>query len=146
MAVRVPLLLQRVAAVVHRLDIAATEAFDVPGPAVSGYDRDFQEPIVFTTGGGARESARQELPAVRIPCQTESLKFEELRQLFSGDVPSFNMILVFHRKNLEDLSLIDPTTRDPLVRVNDRVSALEKLNAPGSIVQSFTGEDRKRVV
>lgn len=130
MPFRVPLLLEVVDAVVHRLDITATRAFNPVGPAASGYDDIFREPVVTDGTAGAsvagRVSSRQEMTAVRVPCQIETSLYEDLRQSFSGALPQSNMTLVFHRQNLADLGLLDPTTNNILLKKGDRISQLER--------------------
>lgn len=133
MAIRVGLLLEKVVAVVHRLDITSTRAFDPPGTQLSsGYSSAFREPVVFDDATtGTRESARRESSAVRVPCQLETRTFEELRQELGGDVPTTALVMVTHRRDLERLELIDTTSRAPLIRVGDRVSAIEKFGQSG---------------
>lgn len=139
MDIRVPLIAQTSVAVIYRLDPTATAAVDPPGPDAAGYDPVFREPIVYDNAG-TRTSARRELAPVRVPCQVEAARFEELRQQFSGDAPNSNVVLVLHRQDLETLGLLDPTTRKLLIAVNDRVSGLERSGAPGQVVQPFVGE------
>jgi hypothetical protein len=137
--IRVGLLLERVAAVIHRLDVAGTRSFDPPGPKSSGYSSAFREPVVFDDAAtGARTSARRELAPVRVPCQVESRTFEQLRQELGGDVPSSALVLVTHRKDLDALGLIDATSRAVSISVGDRVSAIERYGQPGSVVRPIT--------
>ena len=136
MAIRVPLLLERVAAIIHRLDVATTRAVDPPGAGTTGYDEDFREPVVYDAGT-VRTDSRTELPAVRVPCQTEVLNEDRLRQAFSGAVPSSNLVIVLHRRDLERQGLLDATTREPIIRVNDRVSTLERIGFPGRVVRQL---------
>ena len=117
--------MQTMFVVLHRLDVAATRAVDPPGPPAAGYDDDFREPVRYDSGG-LRQTSRRELAAVRVPCQIETAKFEELRQMFTGDAPSSNMVVVLHRRDLARLGLIDAATGRPTIRTNDRVSALER--------------------
>lgn len=131
---RVPLLFP-VAAVVHRLSIEATRDVNPPGEPTTGYDETFREPIVYDQAK-VRTDARRELPPVRVPCQIESLSFETLRQLALGDAPVTNMVFVFHRRDLESLGLLD-ANRDVVLKKGDRISAIERLNVPGSVVRTL---------
>jgi hypothetical protein len=130
MPFRVPLLLEVVDAVVHRLDITATRALNPVGPASSGYDDIFREPVVTDTTAGAsvsgRVSSRQEQTAIRVPCQVETTLFEELRQAFTGNLSQTRMALVFHRQDLANLGLLDVVTNNILLKKGDRVSQLER--------------------
>jgi hypothetical protein len=123
----VPLILEKSVAVVHRLNPAATKDLQ-PYSGATGYDKDFKEPRTYDRASGQqvyRENARIELPAMRIPCQVESARFERLNQLPPGDVPDSSITLVFHRRDLKRLKLIDPKTLKTLLRKNDRVSTIE---------------------
>ena len=135
MVIRVPLVLGTVAAVIHRLDPAATASFDPPGAQTSGYDPDFHTPVIYSsTATGDRTDSRKELTVVRVPCQVETFSFEQLRKLFPGNTPSSNMALVFSRIDLESLGLLDSATRKVKINVNDRVEKLERRSSPGSTV------------
>ena len=85
--------------------------------------------------GGTRQSSRQELPETRVPCQVETMKFEDLQQEFAGDAPSSNLVIVLHRKDLSTLGLIDATTGRPLIRVNDRVVRVD--TKAGTVARTF---------
>ncbi len=138
MAIRVPLLLETVEAVIHRLDPQATAIFDPPGDQPSGYDPDFEEPVVFTNTSGQRQASRKELPPIRVPCQVEAANFERLRQLFPGNTPNSSIVLALSRIDLEARGLIDLLTRKVLINVNDRVETLERRGVPGQIVHPIT--------
>ena len=130
MIIRVPLLLQKTIAVVHRLDIQATRSFDPVGEDTSGYDPTFREPIVYQDPVTAiRESSRHERPAVRIPCQVENMSEERRRQLAIGDAAVSNILLVFHRRDLEQMGLLD-ADQEVVIKKGDRVSRLEQFGAP----------------
>jgi len=106
------------------LDTAATKGAD-------GYDEDFREPIV--TGSTTRTAATQYKSVVRVPCQVEPIKHEELEQMVQGDTPLFQFRLVLHRADLDRLALIDSSTRQLQIRVNDKVTAIEAWNRPGTV-------------
>ena len=140
MIIRVPLLLQKAVAVIHRLDITSTWNVNPPGEKTTGYSHTFDEPIVYDTSEVApntRTSARTEMAAVRIPCQVEILTDEELRQIALGDDPITNLSLILHRRDLERLGLLD-SNRDVLLKKGDRISCLERYGAAsGTVVKSF---------
>ena len=130
MPFRVPLLLEVVEAVVHRLDTTATRAVNPAGPQPQGYDDVFREPVVTDPNSGssvdARVESRVELAAVRVPCQVETTLFDELRMGFAGNLPQNRVTLVFHRQDLQMLNLIDLGTGNIQIGVGDRVSRLER--------------------
>lgn len=128
----VPLVLEKSLAVVHRLNPSATRSLQ-PAGQESGYDKDFREPITYDAtrqGKVVRENARSELPAIRIPCQVEMIRFERLAQAPPGDDPQTGFTLVFHRMDLKRLKLIDKDTKRLLLKVNDRISAIESFKQP----------------
>lgn len=137
MAFRVGLVLQRSIAVIHRLDPNATRSLDPPGDPTSGYDGLLGEPITYDVGA-VRTDARQELSAIRVPCQVEVPRFEDMKQFGPGIVAATVLTLVLHRQNLESAGLLDPTTRAPLIRKSDRVSAIERDGFPGQLQQPLT--------
>lgn len=140
MIFRVPFVLEKSLAVIHRIDLSATSALEPFPGQVGGYDKDFREPIVYdvdTPRGKVRETTRVELPAIKVPCQVEEIEFEKLRQLFPGDMPSSNMVLVLHRMDLHQMRLVDETTGRPTIRKNDRVSHLENFRLPGTVTLKF---------
>jgi hypothetical protein len=61
---------------------------------------------------------------------------EKLHQLFGGNVPSSDIVLVLSRINLEAMGLLD-AKRKVDVHVNDRV---EKLMKNGATVHPFSGD------
>jgi hypothetical protein len=121
------------AAVVHRLDTAATRLVDAPGAPSDGYNDLLDEPYPYNQGAGFTDT-RQEMAAIRIPCQLEVMTFEELNQIDTGDAAMSDIVLVFHRMDLELLGLLDATTRLQQLKAGDRVSALEKKGFPGTVV------------
>src|ERR1700754_863137 len=93
-----------------QLDTAATAADPaVPGPLVSGYDADFQEPVIAPDQAGADRSpdARRERPSIIVPCQVEVQSFGALNELVNGNSPRSHITLVFHFADLERLGLVD---------------------------------------
>lgn len=118
-----------------QLDTVATAADpDGAGAETSGYDPDFREPIKVTGSDGLPESARRELAPILVPCQVEIGSFEVMQQLASGNTPDSRVVLVFHFADLENMGLVDPSTGEALIRVNDRLIALRRL-ADESLIQ-----------
>lgn len=128
MAIRVPLLLETVQAVISRVDGPATAAFNPPGGPASGYDTDFREPIKYKSGT-ASVSSLQYKTAIKVACQVEALTAERLREYFPGDSPSSNLIVVISRIDAEAMGILDSTTRKIAIGVNDRVERFEKAGA-----------------
>ena len=108
---------------------------DAGGPLTSGYDPDFREPIVRTVSG-VRTTGRKELAIVTVPCQVEHEKLEELRLYAQGNSPVMRMTLIFHYRHLEQNSLLDPATGDPLFRLGDRLDAIH-LRRTDALVQKL---------
>ena len=123
MGIRVPLLFP-VDAVIYRLDIQATWAEDPPGPADSGYDPYYREPIIDHTAG-VRTVTREESSAITVPCQVEMQTFEQLQAAFGGDNAATDTALVLHRKDLTKLSLLDSDNKC-IFKPGDRIDHLEK--------------------
>ena len=114
-----------------QIDTTATAADpDGPGPLTSGYDPDFQEPVLLAPG----VDARKEKAPVHLPCQVEVDKFESLQILAAGNAPSTSLALIFHFQDLERLALVD-VNGDAAIRVNDRLIAIRRMN--GSLVQAI---------
>jgi len=137
---RVPLLLEKSLAMLYRLDVQATKLVRPYVGATAGYDDDFREPLVFDDvrgGKTTRQSARIELPPIRVPCQVETQRFERLDQKPPGDVPDSDVQLVFHRMDLLQLKLIDPYSNELAIKKNDRVSHIEAYRFPGKVSQQF---------
>lgn len=135
MSVSVPLLWPMIA-LVHRLDTNSTWDIDPPGDLAEGYDPILREPVVYRSAG-ARVSARQELTVVRVPCQVETARTEDLQMVFTGDDPDSLVVFVLSRPDLRNLNLIDSTTGNVLLKPGDRISALEKYGFPGTIVKQY---------
>ncbi len=122
----------------HRLDAAATASTDPdgPGPLVSGYDPDFNEPVrVDLNDDGLGEPIRREHRPVRLPCQVEPEVLEELRMLPAGQSPKLRLRLAFHFRDLERLGLVHAATGAPLIQPADRLGAL--FERQGELVQAF---------
>lgn len=118
-----------------QLDTEATAADpDAAGPLASGYDPDFRETVIVPAATGRGVDARKEKAPLRIPCQVEVGAFEALQQLAAGNSPNSRLTLVFHFEDLERMGIVDPSTGDALVRVNDRLVAIRDL--AGSLVQA----------
>jgi hypothetical protein len=135
--IRVPLLLQKAVLVIHPLDLGATRAVDPTGEETAGYDDVLNEPVVYTTTTNERVSARRESAQIRIPCQVEDLTDKQLNQMATGDDPITNIAFVLHRKDLEELRLLD-NNGDILIKKGDRIEKLEEYGAPiGTTIKTF---------
>lgn len=138
---RLGLVLEKSAAVIHRLSPSATKDLRPYAGATAGYDKDFREPLVFDTNAPddeqERTDTRIELPAIRVPCQFETPKFEEMNQEVQGNDPKTMFRLVLWRGDLEDMGLIDKQSRACLIKVDDRVSCIERWNSPGVVTIPF---------
>ena len=109
---------------IARLNTVTTDSDpDGAGPLVSGYDPDFKETLVFDEAN-TRRDARTEMPPILIPCQVEVGTFEMLNQMTSGNSPNTKITLVFHFRDLERMDLINPSTGEARLRVNDRLVAI----------------------
>lgn len=122
-------LLQPFVAHLARLDTDATRNFD---PA--GYDDVFRAPTLRYESG-VRIENRQEMATIQLRCQVEMGQWRAQRQAASGETPDTRLTLVFHQAELEQKSLIDPATGDPLIRVNDRLVAIYDVR--GNLVQTI---------
>lgn len=132
----VPLILEKSIAVVHRLNVAATDGL-TPYVGATGYDKDFKEPATYDLTAGQsvqRTGARIEFPEIRVPCQVERARFELLNQQPPGDSPSTSIALVLHRRDLKRLKLIDVRTDELLLEKNDRISSIESSRRKGHAV------------
>lgn len=120
---------------IARLDTVATAADpDATGPAVSGYDPDFKETLVFGTAS-TRVDARKEMTPIRVRCQVEVGSLEVLQQLAAGNSPNSRVTLVFHFQDLERMGLVDVATGEPRIRINDRLVAIHTLS--GQLIQAI---------
>jgi hypothetical protein len=105
-----------------RVDAAAMAADpDGAGPLIPGLDPDFHEPVVRDV---AQDRGRRELPPVRVRCQVEPDRDEELYMTPAGNVPVSRLTLVLHARDLHRRGLLDLTTGRPHIDVGDRLSGL----------------------
>lgn len=113
---------------IAQLDTAATES----GPP--GYDDIFKAPKLTTTADGIGIVGRKEKTPIIVPAQVEVDTFEDLNQLFSGNVPKTDVFLTFHYDDLIRLGLIETVAgredREAL-KVNDRIVKIETLTGEG---------------
>jgi hypothetical protein len=125
--------------VIYRLDIQATWAEDPPGAAHDkGYDPILGEPVISRGDAASRPRTvpRKEHPPIRVPCQKETVKDEELNMATTGDDPLSTIRFVAHRADLERLGLLDPTTRNCVLKKGDRISHLER-KGTGVMVKQY---------
>jgi hypothetical protein len=122
---------------IAQLDTVATAADpDGAGPLVSGYDRDFKETALVPGAAWRGTDARREKAALRVPCQVEMQTFGELQELLTGMSPRSHLALVFHFEDLERLDLVEPSTGDARLRVDDRLVSLRDYHT-GDLVQAM---------
>lgn len=134
----VPFVLEKSLAVWYRLDQTSIDTLQAYSGETSGYDKDFREIKAYDDVRGTRVTrteTRIELPPIRVPCQVEIIKFERLRQEFSGDMPDTNITLVLHRKTMRRRKLLDPYTGALLLHKNDRIESLEAYRNPKKTTQ-----------
>lgn len=131
----VPLIEKTVKVVIHRLDRSATWAVDPPGADYSaGYDPILREPVISRVAG-VRTIPRVELAEVKISCQVETQRMEQLRFTFGGDAPVTDIAFVLDRRTLRRMSLLDAATGKCLLQRGDRISRLEKRS--GSVILPY---------
>ena len=117
-----------------QLDTIGTAADpDGGGPLVSGYDSDFREPVIAGPAPGA--ARRVGKAAIRVPFQVETETYDSLQQMFSGPNTDRRIILVFHFRDLENMGLVDPTSGEALIRLNDRLIAIREHTAAQALIQ-----------
>jgi len=123
---RVPLL-NPMQLIVQRLLPQETWA-NPPDPSVTtGYDPDFREPVAAQAAGGLEVTdARVYGPELEIPCQLEIKTFEEIQMLEAGDDALTRVVFVLHRRDLEQLQLLDEETGNIILKKNDKIVRLEK--------------------
>lgn len=117
---------------IARLDTRKTARDpDMAGPLTSGYDDVFMEPELIpppanTLGAVRGEDARKEHKPILIPCQVEVENFEFLQTMLSARTPGNRIAVILHFRDLERLRLIDPVTKEALIRVNDRLISVRR--------------------
>ena len=105
-------------AVIGRIDTAATDAIDPPGPPTDGYDPIFSEPRAFGEED-ARQVARAEI-ITRIPCQLEPDFLERVQALSNGQNMDGDAKIVLHFRNIEGQGLLD-ADNEPVFQKGDRL-------------------------
>jgi hypothetical protein len=111
-----------VLAELYRLDPTGMAADpDGPGSQVSGLDPDFHEPVVHDV---VLDRGRRELPPVRVECQVEPQRDEQLYMTPAGNVPVSRISLVLHAHDLDRRGLLDRGTGRAHLTVGDRLSGL----------------------
>ena len=121
-------------------DIVATAADpDAGGPQVSGYDPDFREIVKIEGPSGPNEpgiTARKE-NIIRIPFQEDDVEaWKRVRMMQTGNSPAAAFGAIFHFSDLEALSLVDATTGDSLIKIDDRLVAVYDMD--GNLMQKVT--------
>jgi hypothetical protein len=136
-------LIQKFKAEIARLDTVATEA-------ASAYDSNFRtiKKVDSSGDGVGAKDRREHTPFDIVPCQIGSRQFEALRQSLMGNDPDSEVVVWFHFRHLQNLSLVDSTTGRPLINTGDRLvsikdywtedTVLDILTPPGLYVQEAT--------
>lgn len=132
---RVPLIYPT-ALVLYRLDPETSYTVTPTGAPSAGFDPDFKEPYPYDDSG-VKVDTRRYLDPIRLPCQAEAHKeWEQERQFQQGDAPLTSMVFTVHRANLATLGLLG-SNQTPLIKVDDKITALEKNQSPGVVVLAF---------
>lgn len=107
---------------IARLDTAAIET-------ASDYDHTFGEIRASNRNavGQARTVPRQEV-MVRVQAQIETDAYQRLAQSGLGAVPGSRMACVLFAPELEEKGLLDPVTRQCLLKNTDRLHAIYELD------------------
>lgn len=106
-----------------QLDTAGIQA-ETPAGLPSGYDPDFNEPVVTTSGSTRVDARKEKTPFVRVPCQIEPTTFEALQMFANGDSPDAKVVLCFLFHDLLRLGLVDAATGEGMIRKGDRMNAI----------------------
>lgn len=108
----------------YQLDTVATAA--PVGGFSSGYDDDFREPVKVppSPAAGPGTTRRVEKAPIRVRCQVETGRFDQLSPLAAGNAPQTQLVLVFHFRDLEKAGLLDATTNAAALRIGDRLHAI----------------------
>jgi len=124
---------------IAQLDTAATAADpDAGGPLSSGYDDELREPVIVpppAAQGSARGEVRRVESMVQCQAQIEDDQFEALEMMATGQSPGSDLTIALHFRDLERRGLVSALTGEPLIRVNDRLSAI--YTRRGVLVQSI---------
>lgn len=124
---------------IAQLDTAATAADpDASGPAISGYDPDFREPIVLppTDDSSAVGEAVRVEKLVQLPAQIEPEQQDKLVMMVTGQSPSSRRTLIFHFADLERLGMVEADTGRPTIRTSDRLAAIRNFRT-GELIESI---------
>lgn len=126
-----------------RLDTVATAADpDGAGELTAGYDPIFREPVRLPAGEATPGSldVRKEHPAILVPCQFEGDDAQGAQEMFgAGNNPRSLVRLVFHFADLERMGLVDPTSGEALLRVNDRFVSIHRFDTE-ELIQTINGD------
>ena len=109
---------------VARLDTVGSAADpDGAGALVSGFDPVFREPLPKPGGG----NYRKELEPILIPCQIEfDDQYEQLSEQSAGNDTNSKVRIIYHFEDLEGMNLVDATSGQALLRVNDRLMSVHQ--------------------
>lgn len=104
--------------------VATSQDPDAFGPLTSGFDSTFREPRKIPVSGQPSLDARLEKPLPLLLAQVEVVSLEKQKLLAQANAPQADLVLVFHYKDLELASLLDPITNKPLLVVGTRLAEI----------------------
>jgi hypothetical protein len=81
--------------------------------------------MVPPVSGSSRGTISRSETIVTCRAQIEPATFEQLSMMLNGRSPNSQMIVVMHYRDLEDAGLVESATGRPLIRINDRLSAIK---------------------
>jgi hypothetical protein len=99
-------------------------------------DPDYREPKLKSTTDRKGAPDRREMDAVRIPGQIEPDAFQRQMMKELGDTKASVFAVCFHFIDLEELGLVEAATGIALIRPDDRMSAIYKMDNE-TLVQTF---------
>jgi hypothetical protein len=124
------------------LDTEATKTNPPPG-FTSGYDKEFEEPVVYDSDGdGIGELHRIEVPAV-VECQIQARDWETLQQITSGRSTTGEIEITLFRHELEQKGLLK-VNGFPKIHENDRLEKIESVD--GKLILEFVSPHKLYVV
>lgn len=128
---------------IAQLDTAATAADpDGAGPATSGYDPDFREPIVVPPVDDSSEpgDAHRVETIVQLLAQVESDQQNEIVMLLGGRASNSSRTLIFLFEDLEAAGMIEAGTGQPKLRApGDRLAAIRNRHT-GELIEEIPRE------
>ena len=125
---------------IAQLDTAATAADpDGVGPATSGYDDDFREPIVVPPSDDSSEpgDVHRVETIVQLLAQVESDQQGEIVMMLAGKSSNSSRTLIFHFADLERIGMVEVGTGQPKLRApGDRLAAIRN-HRTGELIEEI---------